>query len=81
MIAVGHDSKVREPTDWVNSAVYVKNPGKFRVCLDPKELNRYIQIPKFCMPTIEDVTSKLGKVKVFTVLDAKDGYLQVKLGE
>ena len=33
------------------------------------------------MPTMEDVTSKLGKVKVFTVLDAKDGYLQVKLDE
>ena len=63
-------SKVREPTDWVNSTVYVKKPGKFRVCLDPKGLNRCIKIPKFRMPTMEDVTSKLGKVKVFTVLDS-----------
>jgi hypothetical protein len=30
---------------------------------------------------MEDVTSKLGKVKMFTVLDAKDGFLQVKLDE
>jgi hypothetical protein len=30
---------------------------------------------------MEDVTSKLAKVKVFTVLDAKDGFLQVKLDE
>ena len=74
-------SKVGEPTDWVNCAVYVKKPGKFRVCLDPKELNRCIKISKFRMPTMEDITSKLGKVKVFTILDAKDGYLQVKLDE
>jgi hypothetical protein len=74
-------SKVEELTDWVNSAVYVKKPGKLRVCLDPKELNKHIKIPKFHMPTMEDVTSKLGKVKMFTVLDAKDGFLQVKLDE
>lgn len=74
-------TKVEEPTDWVNSAVYVKKPGKLRVCLDPKELNKHIRIPKFRMPTMEDVITKLGKVKVFTVLDAKDGFLQVKLHE
>ena len=51
------------------------------MCLDPKELNKHIKIPKFRMPTMEDVTSKLGKVKMFTVLDAKDGFLQVKLDE
>ena len=38
-------SKVEELTDWVNSAVYVKKPGKLRVCLDPKELNKHIKIP------------------------------------
>ena len=74
-------AKVEEPTDWVNSAVYVKKPGKLRVCLDPRELNKHIKIPKFRLPTMDDVTSKLGKVKVFTVLDAKDGFLQVKLDE
>jgi hypothetical protein len=30
---------------------------------------------------MEDVTSKLGNVKMFTVLDARDGFLQVKLDE
>jgi hypothetical protein len=73
--------KFEEPTDWVISAVHAKKPGKLRVCLDPKELNKHIKIPKFHMPTMEDVTSKLGKVKMFTVLDAKDGFLQFKLDE
>lgn len=31
------------------------------------------------MPTVEEVLPKLAKAKVFTVLDAKDGFHQVKL--
>ena len=73
--------KVTKPTNWLNSAVYVKKPGKLRVCLDPRELNKHTKIPKFRLPTMDDVISKIGKVKVFTVLDAKDGFLQVKLDE
>ena len=75
-------AKVDEPTDWVSSAVYVKKRnGQLRVCLDPRELNKHVKIPKLCLPTIDDVTSRLAKAQVFTVLDAKDGFLQVKLDE
>ena len=78
----GHLAKLHEPTDWVSSAVYVKKcNGKLGVCRDPRELNKYMKVPKLRLPTIDDVTSKLGKVQVFTVLDAKDGFLQVKLDE
>ena len=76
----GHIAKVDEPTDWVSSAVYVKKRnGQLRVCLDPRELNKHVKIPKLCLPTIDDVTSKLAKAQMFTVLDAKDGFLRVKL--
>ena len=78
----GHIAKVDKPTDWVSSAVYVKKRnGQLRVCLDPRELNKHIKIPKLCLPTIDDVTSRLAKAQVFTVLDAKDGILHVKLDE
>ena len=78
----GHKAKVDEPTDWVSSAVYVKKRnGQLRVCLDPRELNKHVKIPKLCLPTIDDVTSRLAKAQVLTVLDAKDGFLQVKLDE
>ena len=31
--------KVDQPTDWVNSVVYVTKPsGELRICLDPKDL-------------------------------------------
>ena len=58
-----------------------KRNGQLRVCLDPRELNKHIKIPKLCLPTIDDVTSRLAKAQVFTVLEAKDGFLQVKLEE
>ena len=78
----GHIAKVDEPTDWVSSAVYVKKRnGQLRVCLDPRELNKHVKIPKLCLLTIDDVTSRLAKAQVFTVLEAKDGFLQVKLDE
>ena len=76
----GHIAQVDEPTDWMSSAVYVKKRnGQLRVCLDPRELNKHVKIPKLCLPTIDDVTSKLAKAQMFTVLDAKDGFLRVKL--
>lgn len=35
--------KVSEPTEWVNSLVYIcKSNGKLSMCLDPKDLKRAI---------------------------------------
>ena len=59
------------PTDWISSLVTVKKPGKLRVCTDPRDLNGAIKRPNYQMPTVD-------KAKVFTVLDAKDGFYQVK---
>ena len=74
--------KVTEPTDWVNSAVYVKRPNKkLRVCLDPRRLNQSVRIPKYRMPTLEDITPELSKVRIFSVCDAKDGFLQIELDQ
>ena len=74
-------SKVSQPTEWISSLVAVKKPNKLRVCLDPRDLNTAIKRPHFPMPTLEEVIPELNKAKVFTVLDAKDGFLQVVLDE
>ena len=47
--------------------------------IDPRDLNRAIKGPKYQMSTGDEVLPKLSKAKVFTVLDAKDGFHQVKL--
>ena len=59
----------------------VKKPGKLRLCLDPKDLNKALKRPNYPMPTIEGILPELAKAQVFSVLDAKDGFWQVKLTE
>ena len=71
--------KETEPTEWISSLVAVQKPEKLRVCIDPRDLNKAIKRPKYQMPTVDEVLPKLANAKVFTVLDAKDGFYQVKL--
>ncbi|XP_033095250.1 uncharacterized protein K02A2.6-like [Anneissia japonica] len=71
--------KVTEPTDLLSSMVVVKKPGKLRICLDPKPLNTAIKRANYMMPTVEDILPKLAKARIFSVLDDKDGFWQVKL--
>ena len=71
--------KETQPTEWISSLVAVQKPRKLRVCIDPRDLNRAIKAPKYQMSTGDEVLPKLSKAKVFTVLDAKDGFHQVKL--
>ena len=47
--------KAVEPSEWISSMVIVAKPQKIRICLDPKDLNRAVQRPKFQMPTLEEL--------------------------
>ena len=75
-------SRVDEPTEWISSQVALRKPnGTVRLCIDPKDLNRAIIRNHYPIPTLEDVLPKLTKAKCFSLLDAKDGFFQVKLAE
>ena len=80
MEQLGAIEKVDQPTEWVNSIVIVEKPdGNLRICLDPKDLNRAVKREHFQLPTSTEITSKLTGAKVFSKLDAKDGFWHVKL--
>ena len=82
LIQQGIIAKVDRPTDWVNSCVCVTKPnGKLRLCLDPKDLNKAIKRPDHYTPTLDDVLPKLNVAQFFTILDARSGYLNIKLDE
>ena len=81
MVEEGILTPVNGPTDWVSSMVTVVKSNKLRICIDPKDLNRAIKRSHYPMPTIEKVATKLSKAKVFTVLDAKSGFWQIKRDE
>ena len=75
----GHISRVSGPTDWVSSMVTVYKNGKVRIRIDPKDLNRALRREHYPIPTVEEVVALFPKAKVFSVLDAKSGFLQIKL--
>ena len=66
---------VDEPTDWVSNMVVATKPsGDLRICLDPKQLNKALKRERHPLPVIEDVLPNLSKAKVFTKMDARNGY-------
>lgn len=74
----GHIAPVTEPSDWISNMVIVSRPDKLGICLDPKFLNKALRCSHYIMPTLEDVLYKLPKARVFTLVDAKDAFLQAE---
>lgn len=70
-----------EPTQWVNSMVTVVTPKKIRICMDPKDLNTAIRREHYPLLTVEEVVSRMPNAKYFSVLDANQGFYQIKLDE
>ena len=81
--------KVQELTAWCCNITIVErvkpdDSVKTCPCLDPSQtINKAIVIPKFAVPTLEEILLMLGthKHKCFTIVDALDGFTQVPLSE
>ena len=72
--------KVTDPSAWVSSLTYPrKSNGELRICPDPKDLNKNSMRTFHKTPTVEEVTHKFHGSKVFSKLDAKNGYWGIKL--
>ncbi|CAC5402113.1 unnamed protein product [Mytilus coruscus] len=72
---------VSTPTPWVSSLVTVVKPDKLRICIDPKHLNQQLKRSDYPLPTIDDLLPELSRAKVFSVVDAKNGFWHVELDE
>jgi hypothetical protein len=72
---------VTKPTSWVSSLVTVVKPDKLRVCIDQKNLIQYIKVRHYPLPTIDDLFPQLSISKVFSVVDAMNGFWHVHLDE
>ena len=74
--------KVTRSTDWVsNIAVVEKSNGKLRLCLDPRKLNKAIKREHFQLPTVDDIMAKVPGAKIFSKLDARSGYWQIRAAD
>ncbi|UYV73594.1 K02A2.6-like [Cordylochernes scorpioides] len=68
-------AKVDYPTDWISNLVLL------RICIDPRELNVALKRAEYPIPTIEEIIPNLQNAKIFTVVDTKDGFWNVKLSD
>lgn len=72
--------KVDYHTDYISNLVIVKKAeNKLRICLDPFKLNKDLQRCDYQIPKLEEILPSLAKARVFTKLDAKNGYWQLEL--
>ena len=69
-----------ETTDWVHNLVtVVKKDGSLRLCLDPRNLNRYLIRNVHYTASWEDALHSFKHGRYFSTLDAKSGYWTKKL--
>lgn len=95
-VAFAERKQIREITDDLlargiikpsNSPYYArivpvkKQNGSMRLCVDLRPLNSHVIKQKYPFPLIEDCIARLGNKKVFTLLDLKDGFHQIKVRE
>jgi len=58
-----------------------KKSGKPRLCVDLRSLNARVVKQRYPFPIIEDCLSRLVNKSVFTLLNLKDGFHQIKVHE
>lgn len=82
MERLGVIRKVHHPTSWVNGIVMAgKKDGSFRICLDPRPLNRVIRRQHYPLPTLTEIATKLKGARYFSKLDAKSGFWMIQLDD
>ncbi|UYV80839.1 ASB3, partial [Cordylochernes scorpioides] len=71
--------RMEEPTPVSSHMVVVKQGGKYRICIDPSDLNKILLRRHYPLRTIEDIASNIKNSKYFTKLDFIKGFWQLKV--
>ena len=79
MLKAGVLKPVHETTPLINSFVLVEGKDKlgnlkFRICLDPTNLNKTIVREPYHFKTLEDIAHLLADACIMSVCDCKKGY-------
>ncbi|XP_065095625.1 uncharacterized protein K02A2.6-like [Ochlerotatus camptorhynchus] len=70
------------PTSWVSPLVVVgKTNGEVRLCLGLRRVNEAVLREHHPMPVVDDHIARLGRGTVWSKLDIKEAFLQIKLDD
>ena len=83
LVKQGILKKVTEPTAWISNSVYREKPdGSILVCIDPSQtINKAIEVPKYPIPTVDELLPKLNNAKIFSCVDVYKGFTNIELDD
>ena len=74
--------KVEGPTPWVSPVCVVpKQSGDIKLCVDMRRANEAVLLERHPIPTVDEVLQNMNQSTVFSKLDLKWGFHQIKLAE
>lgn len=73
--------EVTEATPAVSPMVIVKQHGKIRICIDPTDVNKNVLRRHYQLKTLEEIAARVAGSTIFSKLDCKKGFWQIKLSE
>jgi len=73
--------KATGPTTWLSACHVVpkKDPSQIRLVIDARPVNKAIIRHRHPTPTLDDIQTAMNGSKIFSKLDFKEGYRQIKL--
>lgn len=72
-------SEYNSPLWVVPKKVDESGAPQYRVVVDYRELNKVTRSEKYPLPRIEEILDRMGGAKIFSVLDLKSGYHQIRM--
>jgi transposase InsO family protein len=71
----------RSKSEWASPCFFIKQNGKKRLCMDYRSLNSVTLKSKAAIPLMSEVFLTLSSAKIFTCIDLRTAYHQVRVAD